>query len=220
MIDFDLKKKDIKYFQNKIIIAGKNLYTPYSWRNTDNKFHGLTAEILLQRTNADQVLPVFNHFIADYKTPKDFINSPENIFHTLGLNWRYKLFLKFCEQLIALEKIPETKQELIKLPGVGEYVASAFLSFHLNKREYIIDSNIVRLYGRFLGFNTDGETRRKKWFINLAETLTPMKRFKDYNYGLLDFTRIVCNRNPSCTICMLNKRCVYCLSKTAQDVRF
>ena len=46
MIDFDLKKKDIKYFQNKIIIAGKNLYTPYSWRNTDNKFHGLTAEIL------------------------------------------------------------------------------------------------------------------------------------------------------------------------------
>ncbi len=220
MTDFKLDKKDILYFQNKIILAGKKFYTSFEWRNTKNKFHALTAEILLQRTNADQVLPVYIDFIKKYNASQQFIDSPKNIFLTLGLNWRYERFLKLCEQLNTLKEIPDSKIELLKLPCVGEYVASAFLSLHLNKREYIIDSNIVRLYGRFFGFNTDGETIRKKWFADLSDSLTPLRKFRDYNYGLLDVTRLICNRNPLCYKCVLNKKCKFFLSKTAQDVRF
>lgn len=205
----DLDKKTALYFQKKIKNVGKKLYSPYAWRMTHNRFHALTAEILLQRTNADQVLPVYLDFIKKYKTPQQFLNSPENIFVTLGLNWRYKIFINLCTEAAKLKEIPVNKDSLLILPGVGEYVASAMRSLHYNKREYIIDSNIVRLYGRFLGFKTDGETRRKKWFIELADRLTPSRSFKSYNYGLLDFTRIICKRKPACKACLLIKKCIF-----------
>lgn len=209
MKELEINKNDITYFQKKILTAGEKLYTPYAWRKTNNKFHALTAEILLQRTNADQVLNVYKDFIKKYKTANQFIKFPENIFISLGLNWRYNIYQKLCYKITEIKRIPYDKEELLKLPGVGEYVASAFLSLHMNKREFIIDSNIVRIYGRYFGFETDGETRRKKWFIDLSNRLTPIKKFKEYNYGLLDFTRLICNRNPYCDNCYLKRKCFY-----------
>lgn len=133
MKELEIKNNEIKYFQKKIITVGEKLYTPYSWRKTNNKFHALTVEILLQRTNADQVLNVYNDFIKKYKTANQFINSPENIFISLGLNWRYNIYQKLCYKIKEIKSIPNTKEELLMLPGVGEYVASAFLSLHLNR---------------------------------------------------------------------------------------
>jgi len=207
MISNNLSESSINYFQRRIIKAGIELYTPYAWRSTKNKFHALTAEILLQRTNADQVLPVYLYFTSKYKCPEDFINSPENLFVSLGLIWRYEVYLKLCSKLSIMNEIPDIREELIKLPGVGEYVSSALRSLHLKKRDYIIDSNIVKLYGRFFGFNTNGETRRKRWFIELADSFTPKIKFKDYNYGLIDLTRQICKKNPDCSNCILKKKC-------------
>lgn len=61
----------------------------------------------------------------------------------------------------------------------------------------------------FFGFDTDGETRRKKWFISLSQELTPKRSFYLYNYFLLDFPRSVCKIKPNCTKCILKKKCAY-----------
>ena len=58
--------------------------------------------------------------------------------------------------LNSLLEFFDNKIDLLKLPGVGEYIASAFRSFHFGKREFIIDSNVVRLYGRFYGWRNTG----------------------------------------------------------------
>jgi len=108
---------------------------------------------------------------------------------------------------VVNSSIPLEKKELLKLPGVGNYIAAAFRSLHMNIKDTIIDSNVVRLYGRFWGFETNPETRRKKWFIKLAENLIPAKRHKDYNYSLLDFTRAVCKLRPDCVNCPLQVKC-------------
>lgn len=209
MISNNLTVSEIRYFQKKILRAASDIYSHYEWRTTKNRFHALTIEILLQRTAADQVLPVYTDFISKYKTPEEFIHSPENIFKSLGLIWRYKIFINLCSHLINLKHIPDSREELLRLPGVGTYVASAFRSLHSEQRDFIIDSNIVRLYGRYFGFETDGETRRKKWFIELADRLTPAKKFKEYNYGLLDFTRQICKNKPDCAHCLLIAKCYY-----------
>jgi A/G-specific adenine glycosylase len=59
----------------------------------------------------------------------------------------------------------------------GSYIASAYRSLHLRERDFIIDSNVIRLYGRFFGFSTDSETRRKRSFLELADRATPARRF-------------------------------------------
>lgn len=199
----------IRFFRNKIIEWEKQKGANFAWRSTNNRWHALTAEIMLQRTRAEQVERVYTYFIQRYNSPLDYVaDSSTSTFTSLGLRWREKTFRQLAESL-SKTGIPSDSETLLNLPSVGSYIASAFRSLHLGLRDYIIDSNVVRLYGRYFGFQTDGETRRKKWFIYLADRLTPKKRFKEYNYGLIDFTRDICRLKPLCSVCMLNRKCYY-----------
>lgn len=199
----------IIYFRRKLIKWENNNFADFPWRFCKNKWHSLAVEIMLQRTKAEQVLPAFLDFCNKYPVPELYYNDIDaNIFNSLGLQQRNREFKLLAKELISRD-IPETKEELLKFPGVGEYVASAYLSLHQNKRSIIIDSNVVRLYGRFFGFDTDGETRRKKWFIELSEKLTPERKFYFYNYGLLDLPRNICRVKPVCNTCPLMRKCKF-----------
>ncbi len=209
-----IKEIHKKSFTDEIIYWGGKNYNNFSWRESQNKWHSLVVEIMLQRTKAEQVLPVYNDFCIKYPTPIDYFKDDKaNVFKSLGLVWREELLKRLSRYLVENE-IPSDKNLLLNLPGVGEYVSSAYRSLHIGKRDTIIDSNIVRLYGRYFGFKTNVETRRKKWFIELAQSLTPVQNFKEYNYGLLDFTRAICKPKPNCTICPLNKKCEYYLMRS------
>ncbi|MEA2016206.1 MAG: hypothetical protein U9O59_05830 [Actinomycetota bacterium] len=205
-----ISKKDIKRFQESLIKWGKVNYSPYPWRKTDNRWHALISEIMLQRTNANQVLPVYINFCKKYKTPEDFLKDKKKkyLFRNLGLYWREKQITKFAKY-VSEKDIPESKDDLLKLPLIGSYIASAYRSLHIGKWDVIIDSNIVRFLGRYFGFETDGETRRKKWFIQLAGKLTPEKNFKEYNYALLDFSRDICTPKSKCKLCLFSDKCKY-----------
>jgi A/G-specific adenine glycosylase len=200
----------INQFRNSIIEWGEKNFKSYPWRTTKNKWHALVAEIMLQRTNADQVVPVYEEFVINYSSPSELLKRSEtDIFKTLGLRWREEFLHSLARELEKLGYFPEEKEALLNLPGVGNYIAAAFRSFHLNKRDVIIDSNVVRLYGRYFGFSTNSETRRKKWFIEFADHITPQSEFKKYNYAILDFTRSICKTKPKHNECFLHDICSY-----------
>lgn len=208
MIKTELEKQII-YFRKKLLEWAELNFQDFPWRYTKNEWHALTAEVMLQRTKAEQVVPVYIQFCSKYKNPSDYLsNKNENIFESLGLRWRNKEFIKLARILVNQE-IPEKKEELLRLPCIGHYISAAFRSLHLGARDVIIDSNVVRIYGRYFGFKTDGETRRKKWLIELADRMTPLKKFKDFNYGLIDFTKTVCKPKPVCKNCRIKIRCEY-----------
>jgi len=198
----------IKYFKRTILNWGRHNFTNFPWRYTDNKWHALVAELMLQRTKAEQVLPVYLLFCKNYASPKDYSSSNSSPFQSLGLHWRENNLYMLAD-ILSHHEIPLNKDQLLLLPGIGDYIASAFLSLHTGKRVRIIDSNVVRLYGRFFGFTTDGETRRKDWFIQLAEKITPLRAFKDFNYAVIDFTRMVCKPRPLCSKCILTRKCSF-----------
>lgn len=104
-------------------------------------------------------------------------------------------------------QVPDSYEELLKLPGIGPYAASAYLSLHRNQRAVLIDANIVRWLCRLLGRAMDGETRREAWVSHLASRLTPPIGFRDYNYAALDFTMKVCAQTAHCEICPLIPFC-------------
>ena len=208
MIDKNL----IKYFKSKVFQWSKQNPINYPWRTTDNLWHAIVAEIMLQRTKANQVIPIYNDFVKRFPTPhifkKHIEKSNENIFEKLGLKWRHEVFKETVNSIVE-EGIPMYKKELMKIPGVGEYVSSALLSFHLNKREVLIDSNIVRFYGRFFGIETNKETRRKKEFISLSDKITPSRKVKEFNYAILDYSMNICKPKPICVNCLLARKCNY-----------
>jgi len=173
---------------------------------------------MLQRTRAEQVVPVYIEFVQKYPDFKNALDeNPDKIIELisrLGLNWRAKKVIELLDALSETDgKIPEKKGELIQLPGVGDYIANAFLSLHKGVRAPITDSNAVRIWSRVIGFETDGELRRRKWFTELCLQLTPDEEFRDFNYAVLDFCRTICKSRPMCKKCPLNTLCKYFMQK-------
>jgi len=198
------KGKTIRYIRSRLISWGKKHFRNFPWRKTQNRYHALIAEILLQRTRAEQVLPVYRKFIKEFSSPVKLAaaKTPDirRTIKSLGLTWRAMQLKKLGVFLMKLYggKVPCNYEKLIGLPGVGPYAASAFLSFHCGKRYPIIDSNVVRLYGRLFGLEVGPETRRSKIMKDLANAMTPEGDFKAFNYALLDFTGKICKMKPDC----------------------
>lgn len=201
----------IKRIQKVLLRWGRDNYSDFPWRHSINHFHALLAEVMLQRTRAEQVVPVFRAFASRYSSPFEASKEQEgirNLVATLGLNWRGEKIIKLVETLKDLGgNIPTALEGLTSLPGVGTYAASSYLSLHAGIRMSIVDSNAVRLWGRIFGFKTDQETRRKRWFMELAQRVTPQNKFRDFNYAVLDFTRKVCRPKPLHDMCPLTSIC-------------
>ncbi len=171
----------------------------------------LVAEILLQRTRAEQVAPVYEAFLARWPTPEDLaaasLRTVERVVGSLGLRWRIPLMIEMAKAVTERGGVPEHPDALCGLPGVGPYAAAAFLSLHRGKRAVIVDANVVRWLGRMFDFPTDAETRRKRWLITLADRLTPARLHRDYNYAVLDLGMQVCAARPKCSVCPLAADC-------------
>ncbi len=170
---------------------------------------------MLQRTKANNVVPVYEAFFEHFSSPEKLAQASEeeiqSVIYPLGLRWRTPLLKKLGEQLVQNQgELPRTLEELLELHGVGPYVAAAWLGFHGGKRSVIIDANVVRWICRLVDRPMDGETRRKKWLIELTGKLTPEKNWKEYNYAVLDFSMEICTKKPQCTRCPLGPAiCLY-----------
>ena len=208
--------KDIRLFRGKIIRWFDKNKRNYPWRETRDPFKVLIAEMMLRRTKADQVKAVYNRLFAEYPDVETMAEAKneklEQILYPLGLKWRTPAF-----GLVAREvkekyqcKIPEAREELTTLPGVGEYVAGAVLSVAYGKKEWIVDSNIVRLFRRYFGIKTSKEGRRDKHIVEIAKVYASGENPRKANLALLDFAALIClPRNPKCTLCPVSSTCHY-----------
>ena len=203
----------IDVIRSILIEWGRKNFDNFPWRTTNNHFHALIAELMLQRTKAEQVLPIYSSFVTQYKTVHNASANSSSIMELLkplGLNWRIRKIVELINELdLKGGKIPNNYAGLIELSGVGSYVASAYLSFHLGIRASIVDSNAVRLWSRFFGMKKSGEMRRKKELLMLVDEITPETDYKDFNYAVLDHTRKICKSKPLCNDCSLSCYCEY-----------
>jgi len=192
----------------------------FPWRSTDNPYHILIAEMMLRRTQAKQVVPVYNQFILQYPDPQSLVNAPTEeviqVLYPLGLAWRAPAFQQIAQVLITdyNGKIPDQYETLLTLPGVGDYVASAVCCFAFNQAIPIIDTNTVRVAGRLFGIPTHAESRRRQPVRHLLKNLLDYQNPRIYNYSLLDFAASVCIPvSPHCEDCPLFAQCVTGLSR-------
>lgn len=193
----------------------------FPWRDEDlPEWQKLVTEVLLQRTRATAVRAIYAEFFSRFSTVDELAAAGESemreAIFSLGLLWRAKFLSQLAEELCrAGGAVPETREELLNLPGVGPYVSGAFLTLHRNEASSFVDANVVRLLGRYLGFSYDGETRRKKWFLAVVEALFshPFPP-KEFGYAILDFTREVCGKTPRCNECPASARCIFARARS------
>lgn len=194
----------------------KNSARIFPWRYESDSYKVLIAEMMLRRTQARQVVPVYEQFLQDYPDLKSLSIAPveqvKESLHSLGLAWRAANFEQLAREIIQRHagKVPGEREELLALTGVGPYVADAIRIFAYGVATALIDTNTVRVAARYFGFEYNQESRRRPEVIDAVTQLVNMQRPAESNYALLDFAAIVCQaRKPLHEKCPLAKLCSF-----------
>lgn len=181
----------------------------FLWRNTDNSFHILLAEIMLRRTTSTHVDNIFEDFIAKYSTPESILHADEGeileYLEPLGLqHQRYRTLMNVCSALICEYNgsVPTDASELMNIDGIGEYTANATLSFSQGQRHKIVDSNVIRIFSRLYDIDDRFAIEQK------VEDVLPEKDHVKFNMALLDLGALIClPQYPKCHECPIVTEC-------------
>ena len=208
-----MKKEDL-FFVRKIFEWGEHNFREFEWRKTSNPYCILIAEFLLQKTHSRLVEKVYTSFVKQYPTTLDLkkakLSELEDLIGGLGLKYRAKRMKDIAVSLSKQEmEIPSNFNDLIKLQGVGSYIANSILCFAFNQQVPIVDTNIYRIYVRYFGLSDKSRPANSKLIWNKAKDLLPEKNFKKFNWLLLDFGAIICKSEPVCSECPLKKKCIH-----------
>lgn len=193
----------------------------FPWRETKNPYHILMAELMLRRTQAIQVVRVYEEFVSRFPDVHSLANASaeevEQVLYPLGLAWRVSAFQQIASILVEAYdgNVPASYEELLKLPGVGDYVASAVCCFGYGQARALIDTNTVRIAGRVFGIETHAELRRRKQIRAILAAMVDSNDPATYNYSMLDLAAQVCVAGrAACERCPLVLLC-----KTGKDLR-
>jgi A/G-specific adenine glycosylase len=211
---------DVAFVRRALITWGQTHFRNFPWRLTKDPYHILMAEIMLHRTQALQVVPVYEQFVSRYPDIQSLACASKvelhEVLYSLGLRWRIDLVYDLAVQLTSrfAGQVPREKEELLSLPGVSDYIASAVRCFVWNIPEPLIDTNTVRVVGRLFGLEIKDSSRRNRRFKELITALVDPHAPDVYNYALLDLADRVCmkKRPPACERCPVATRCAFAAS--------
>lgn len=215
MFEIDKKKKDI--FIKKILQWFEENSRDFPWRRESDPYKILVSEILLQKTKAENVVPIYNVFVKKY--PNIFVLHSssfleiKNDIKLLGLSTqRAKKFQLLGNILVDRYngEIPCSRDELLKLPGVGMYIGNALACFAFGEELPLLDTNIGRIIERVFSIKVSGEERKKIRVWDAIADFIPSGKAREFNYSLIDFGAFICTaKNPKHDLCPLNRICDY-----------
>lgn len=211
----NLSKGFVNSFSNNLISWYRINKRDLPWRNTKDPYKIWLSEIILQQTKVAQGLPYYNRFIKKYPNVQVLAGASEKevlkLWEGLGYYSRARNLHETAKIIVTnLEGIfPSTYKNLIKLPGIGDYTASAISSFSINEINPVIDGNVYRFLSRLLGILIPINTNKSlKEFRNIAKILISKKNPSDFNQAIMEFGSLVCKpKNPICNECIYQKSC-------------
>ena len=182
--------------------------------NYSNPLELLIATILSAQTTDKRVNMVTKELFKKYKNARDYANaSLEELQEMIKSVNFYKNKAKYIKEgcrIIDEEyngKVPESMEELIKLPGVSRKTANVVLSNAFRKDEgIVVDTHVIRLSKR-LGLTKESD--RNKIENDLMKKF-PKEEWFDLSNLLIAHGRKICKaKNPDCENCILKDMCPY-----------
>ncbi|WP_371029522.1 2-dehydropantoate 2-reductase [Pseudoclavibacter sp. JSM 162008] len=190
-----------------------------AWRlPTTTPWGVLVSETMLQQTQAARVEPKWLDFIDRWPTPAAMASASEaevlRFWDRLGYP-RRALWLLACARSIVADHagaVPRTREELLALPGVGPYTASAVMSFAYGVPEPVVDTNVRRVLARaFGGVETP-------WGPSAVRDATEMRAVSPadpdaanaWNAAAMELGAVVCTaKRPKCEECPVMGLCAW-----------
>lgn len=210
----------IRQFRRLVTLYARRSLRSFPWRKTTSPYPVLLAEMMLQRTGAPQVRPVYQQFLQRFPTVRRVAEArPNSLYRSLrplGRTNRYRVLARAFQQLHSEHggRVPDRLEELLDVPGVGPYTGRAVLCFAFGRRLGLLDPGIYRLLKRVFRIRAAKKryhTDRGLWYF--VDQLVPRTRVREFNWALLDLASDVCvRRNPKCHVCPLRTICSFALA--------
>ena len=196
---YDLNKRTLPWRKN-VSQSKKHYYT-------------LVSEFMLQQTQVVTVIPYFNRFINKIPNLKKLSKIPDRelmkLWEGLGYYSRVRNLKKTAKIIISKYhgEIPNNYEDLISLPGIGNYTANAILAIAFNKSYIPLDGNIERVLKRYLYLKKDKEIQKEN-LIEKKSIFGISSRASDYAQALMELGAMICKpKNPECRECPISKNC-------------
>ena len=196
------------------------------WRHTSDPYRIWISEIMLQQTRVEAVKPYYARFLEAAPDARALAELPEEklmkLWEGLGYYSRARNLQKAARAVVEQYggTMPTTYEELLKLPGIGEYTAGAIASIAYGLRVPAVDGNVLRVLARVSGTDADitlAET--KKEFRQRLACVVPVEA-GDFTQSLIELGATVCapNREPMCDACPLRDSCVACKENKTDEI--
>lgn len=185
------------------------------WRRDRNPYHVWLAEIMLQQTRIEAVIPYYERFLAAFPNVRALADAPEEkvlkLWEGLGYYSRARNLQKAARIVAQKGDFPREAKELRMLPGIGEYTAGAIASIAFGMPEPAVDGNVLRVLARIDASREDVllPLVRKKAAQTLREIYPSGEDAGDLTEGLMELGERVClpNAAPLCDACPVKDRC-------------
>jgi endonuclease-3 len=176
-----------------------------------NPFELLVATILSAQCTDRQVNQVTPVLFKGLKTPTDFVAVPlktlENLIRPTGFFHNKAKNIKNCSRALLDRhnaRVPQTLEELIKLPGVGRKTANVVLGAAFGISGVVVDTHVARI-SRRLGLTENKDPVKIEFDLM---KIVPKRAWNDFSLQLIFFGRETCTaRKPKCPTCPLNNLC-------------
>ena len=178
------------------------------------EYFTLVSEFMLQQTQVKTVIPYFNNFLKNIPNLQSLakVNEAKLLKYWQGLGYysRAKNLKKSAKMIVDnySGRLPNNFEELKKLPGVGDYTASAISAIVFNQQIIPLDGNIERVLKRILNLKTEGEIKKEN-LHKQKKIFGKSSRSSDYAQALMEIGALLCKpKNPYCDKCPITKNCL------------
>lgn len=178
-----------------------------------NLFQLVLAVSLSAQTTDVSVNLTTPTLFSKYPTPEKLANAKqedvENIIRTIGLyRNKAKNIIALSKMLVEVydSKVPDSMEELIKLPGVGRKTANVVLSEGFGHQAIAVDTHVFRVANRIgLAHANDVNETEQQLMMNISKD-----KWTRAHHLLIFHGRKCCiARKPDCEHCKLSKLCCY-----------
>ena len=186
------------------------------WRRRRDPYAIWLAEIMLQQTQVETVIPYYERFLRHCPDLPALaaaqLDEVLKLWEGLGYYSRARNLHRTARILVAQHNacFPRTAAELQQLPGIGRYTAGAIASIAFDEAAPVLDGNVMRVFARLLDLDEDitrAATQRRLWA--LAQQWLPQTRPGAWNQALMELGRRICRpRQPDCPRCPLQAQCL------------
>lgn len=205
-----------KQLQKELLLWFDKSKRVLPWRENPTPYRVWISEIMLQQTRVEAVKPYFERFITALPDISALAECKEEtllkLWEGLGFYNRARNLKRaaLCVVESGRKTLPETYEELMKLPGIGSYTAGAIASIAYGACTPAVDGNVLRVLSRVFLYEKDVLSQRaKREMEDLVRGMLPKERPGDFNQALMELGAVVCvpNGSPDCESCPLQSLC-------------